>query len=137
MKNIALLVLTLMLIKVDMQSQEVKTSLLEEKKWVLLSSKESQQTYISNAKDITDKFTISFQKDGTFLWHTNPSCGTHIGAISGVGKWEYKPGTAFLILDFKNITLDSGETKGVECYQVDSLTNNTLALSKLKVCGKK
>ncbi len=118
-------------------AQQLNNSLLEGKRWMLLNSDESKRTYMSNAKNVTDKFTITFNNDGTFLWDTNPSCGTNIGAVSGTGSWTYKKESDYLQMDFKGVVTISGEKRGVEYYKIDSVTNNTLALSKFIQKGKK
>lgn len=137
MKQILIFAIALLALTTQMNAQVANMSLLEGKRWMLLNSDDSRRTYMSDAKNVTDKFTITFNNDGTFLWNTNPSCGTNIGEVAGTGLWSYKKESNYLLLDFKGIVTTSGEKKTTECYKIDSITNNTLALSKLMQCGKK
>jgi hypothetical protein len=115
-------------------SQKIEIALLYNAKWMLEKGKDkgAPQTYISGSKNITDHFTIQFEKNGEFLWDSNPSCGTHIGAVSGAGSWMYDEKNNLLTLDFKNVVTESGETRGKEKYQIISFKDKEMLLNIFK-----
>lgn len=71
-----------------------------------------------------------FKDNNIFYWYDHPKCGLNENATSGEGKW--KLANNILTLDFKNIVTEMHGKRGIEKFQIVSITKEELVIKFLK-----